>query len=545
MCKVELSLSRNKLPTAKINGIRYHSTYDPQREAIRFLENALGTPNSHLPLCLIIIGAGLGYLETAAKAINSSIKVINIHLCEELLKYRFPISTNSVVYSTPIQLLRYLKTKIAEFELPGLKVIEWPPANKLFPHKIKEVRETILTLTKEYSGNFKTTIALGKRWIKNSFLNFLFFDSPIKDIHFTNNPIIVITASGPTLEHSLSIIKKYRKYIFLIALPSSLPMYSYYEIQPDLLVLTDPGYYSIYHLSFYTRGKLNLLMPYSGVTGLWDLNYTLFPILQTNFFEIELAKKAKLKLLTIPSQGTVAATALNYSANLNPSAIVFAGLDLCFYDVFSHARISGSDYYFYLTSNKLHPYLTEKVFKLYSEKYIALKTQENNSTINHYMSEPLYLYSKWFSNTAEQFNLPLFRLNASPVKLRGFINIEEEEFKSIIRSSGANASKLGKHAFRIEYYKHQYPNFTERKQLLKKLIEHWLSELTVIEKTKITPSLLNDTFFNFAYYFDLKKLSELKQNIIENNYRRVRELVVELNDSIHTFLNKYLDILQK
>ncbi len=548
MHKIEFSQSKTGLPTVKVDGIQYHSTYNPEREASRFLNSVLSTFNSKYPMCIIIIGAGLGYLDMILKRINSSIKVVNICLSEEFLNQSSHKPINTVVYKSDIELLEYLKTTVAEFELPGLRIIEWPPALKAFPQKIKAIRKVILNLTQEYSGNFKTTMALGKRWIKNSFLNFLFFNDPIKRIHLTNSPAIVITASGPSLENSLALIKAYREHIFLIALPSSLPIYSLYKIQPDLLALTDPGYYSAYHLSFYPRNKLNLLMPYSGVTGLWGSNFSFLPFLQTNFFEIELARKAGLQLSTIPSQGTVAATALNYAISLNPRVIIFAGLDFCFYDVFSHTRASGTDYYFYLESNKLNPYLTQKIHKLYSEKHLTLNGNKNDKT-KYYISQSLHLYSTWFNNVISKSKPPIFRLNPSPVKLHGFININKREFESVVTNVKKTPIKKLSHKFRqrnfiIEYYEEsQYPDFIQRKRILKNLLGNWINDLISLKKAKNGSVLLNNTFLNMAYYFDLKKLSEIKQNIIENNYKRATELSMELNESIITFLNKFLKML--
>ncbi len=542
MGQVTLLKAKNGLPSIKIGEIQYHSAYNPQIEAERFLNHTLTQSTqskNQFPSVVIIIGSGLGYLDRAIKRINPLIKTINLCLSQEIAKHADISPENIVLYESPDILINYLKQTIAEFDIPYIKTIVWPPANRIFKDKVEEIERTILDFIKEYSGNLKTTVATGKRLIRNTFRNFLFLNSPIEEPKIKTGLPIVITASGPSLEHSISLIQQYRSQIFLVALPSSLSIFNENSINPDLIIITDPSYYSIYHLTLYKpQMPIPVLIPYSGPTGLWALPYLPIVFTQANFFERELVKQANLSVPHIPSQGTVAATAINYIVSKTTNPIIFAGLDLCYYDVFSHFRGSSVDHYFSMISNKFKPYLTHKIEKLHMEHAYQIYSNEPKHNRNKYLTtESLSLYASWFNNIVSannprRFTPIVFRINPSPIKLRNIPNLSPREFNNLLQSGSSENEK--------PYIKNrmQYPEIEKRKTILKNAIEDWISQLNRVSKAG--NKLLKDiTFINFAYYINLKKLGVIKKTIIDGNSLMAIEMASNLNREIQNFLHEF------
>ena len=119
---------------------------------------------------------------------------------------------------------------------------------------------------------------------------------------------MVIAAAGPSLEESLGTLVQNRPAFFLIALPSALTALAEHGIWPDLLVITDPGYYSGVHLAPAARRRLKVAMPYTAVRDASRCASQIVLLNQGTFLEDAVLTSSAIPHLKIDQAGTVAAT---------------------------------------------------------------------------------------------------------------------------------------------------------------------------------------------------------------------------------------------
>ncbi len=396
----------------KINGILIHSSYNPVKEAERFIAQYAFKPGKYT---FLIIGAGEGYIRNALQKKFPNSKILSLFLQKELFMIT-PESPFNWFFGSSISLEYFLSLNIEDILISSLRVIEWSPCLKTAPEKYRTVGSILNHFLSERNASIVTTINFGKLWLRNSILN------------ITNNTIfmylknvnlpIVIAASGPSLSLSLTAFKTYRKNIFLISLPSSLLALEYAGIIPDLIVNTDPGFWDSYHFMRYKHPFIPIAMPITGIFT--PLTNPILLINQGTFLEIEILKISKLTAMDIPQNGTVSATALMLAMNATKQPVFIAGLDLSSPDILEHSEPHTFTLFFHQTQNKLNPLLTT----LYKRSMRTVSYKEKQS-------RALHTYENWFNRTI--FHHTIYRLNSSAINISPFINIGTSEFVKLLQ----------------------------------------------------------------------------------------------------------------
>jgi hypothetical protein len=341
---LEITRSRTGQPTATLDGIRLHSLYDPVKEAERF---AAGASAGRSPGTILLLGAGLGYLISALKAAHPLARLIPVFYSREISSRCAARPDPCWDPDAPTSLDVFLRRQIAELDTGGLLVLEWPASARMYPRLSAGANRAVRQLLQEHRGSLVTTMAAGRQWLSNAFINAVALDSFVDLNPRAPRLPIVIAASGPSLERAVPLLRALRRRLYLWALPSAVPCLSNSGLIPDLVVVTDPSYFALYHLhAAYAQPaqqaapgrELPLAMPLSAATGAWRLGCPVYPLCQGSFFESDLLALAGLSAPVIPPQGTVAATALELGLRVGKDAVVLAGLDLCHLDIRSHAR---------------------------------------------------------------------------------------------------------------------------------------------------------------------------------------------------------------
>jgi hypothetical protein len=260
-----------------------------------------------------------------------------------------------------------------------------------------------------------TTAALGRRWFRNAFRNFLLWEDRFLRPPAAERPVLV-AASGPSLERALPLIEAWRDRFSLWALPSSLLALATAGLQPDLVVLTDPGYYAAAHLHPVARLEPAVAMPLTGATGTWRVRARILPLSQGTFFERTLCALRGLRPVGLPSFGTVAASAFQLARVLGSPAVVFAGLDLSHLDVRTHVRPNVFDYFLEDRAGRLSPYL----HRLFARAALG--------------GSALATYSGWFAALPPSSMPRLYRLHPSALSLSSFRSLDDEGFRSLAAS---------------------------------------------------------------------------------------------------------------
>ena len=167
---LEIIPTKTNLSTAVINGQALHSRYDPLKESQRFVNSSL---SGEYPSAVIFLGTGLGYTASLIKETFPQVKLICIYYSADIFKESKRTPWLCWFPGAEITLLSFLRLNLKELELEGLRVLKWVPSECIFPEMAKTATTALQQVLKELRGSLVTTLAMGRRWIQNSFINFL------------------------------------------------------------------------------------------------------------------------------------------------------------------------------------------------------------------------------------------------------------------------------------------------------------------------------------------------------------------------------------
>jgi len=338
--------SRSGLPCCRIGSTSLHSSYDPEREADRYLDGAVA---ARTPSCFILSGPCIDYLSRAIRRRFGEALVISIQ--HDVRFHDCPVQVSAgrgadAVWYPGQALSReaFLEACLPEDALGGVAFLEWPPATRAYPAEAELTREAVKSVLDRLASSNATLKTYGRLWIRNACRNVLLIDSPLLAAPgpVTRKPIVV-AAAGPSLVEALEALRPFRERFFLLAVSSALLACRAAGFEPDLVVASDGGYWSRLHLYPLAARGAGLAMPLTASPLPAVPSSTPFLVLvQGNFPEPELAPIAGGGL-PLPGHGTVSGTALHLAARLSSGPLVVAGMDLASRDIVSHAWPHGFD----------------------------------------------------------------------------------------------------------------------------------------------------------------------------------------------------------
>ena len=393
--------SKKGFLSAEKDGRNIHSLYNPNREAERFIAAYI----TKKPSTIAVLGTGLGYLLEQLNLKYPDVLILAVFYDDELYKNCFFQSSNIYKWhpSSKESISSFFNAHIREIYLKNIQILQWNPTSLIYKKESLFINKELKKVIQQLNGNIKTTAVFGKKWIRNMICNYLFINSYVS--YPAEKSPIVIVSSGPTLEKSLSDIKKYRKKFRLWALPSSLRILQSQSISPDMLISTDPGFYGSVHLQYVTD-NIPVAMPLTASRGLWKTKNPTLILNQNSPFEKDLYDSVKIVKTNIPSNGTVSGTALEL-ALLNSNFIFFAGLDLCYSDIQSHTSPHSFDNLLNGEANRIDP-LQSIYFKRAAPAIADFKKKIRTPV-------SLETYKNWFNFKSSDSAQIIKRLNPSPV----------------------------------------------------------------------------------------------------------------------------------
>ena len=427
MDKISIDASRTGEPTAAIGSLRIHSSYNPEKEARRFLDKHASGIRRYATIT--IIGAGLGYLDRLLRFSMPDNKIISIHLDSALYQNRVPSppAKNSVYRWHPkmsIDIETFLLKTLHEYEVKGLRIISWYPSIKARLKLANEVASTLKLVMRRYTGNVDTTTTFGRLWKKNMFQNFMNLDKFIVPMRL-KQPII-LAASGPSLEYALKELHAHRHSFQLWTLPSSLPALAEAKLEPDLIIASDPGFWALQHQRYYTE-NVPIAMPLSSSTP--PPNTRVLLLNQGTAVESELISSREWPSIPVPSMGTVAATAVEVWRCLSEGPLILTGLDLCWFDLRSHSRPHAFDGWIASRSYRLHPFND-----IYWKRTEALSPVRLGK---FRVESTLETYADWFRSELPKnrvFRFAPKKFPSIPVKLPGITEVGPEIFAKYVKT---------------------------------------------------------------------------------------------------------------
>ena len=390
--------------TLRVNGKLIHSAFHPRREASRFVEALdIGTPQ-----CILLLGAGVGYILEALRCRFPGARLVSVAL--------FPIrSTESTVAALadhswspdqPGSISQFLAQAVHELDSLSIAVVEWKSGTAVNGALADSLRSEITAYVRRSQGGLLSAGAQGIKRLRNAILNLQHFGT-IRELRtIPGVKAIVVVASGPSLEHSLSFISEFRDQLCVIATGSALRALSCAKITPDIVVITESSPYAALHLnqlrvdrSFKAPG----VVPLSVCTSALMLGS---PVLF--FSQDELAESffPRNGLLKIPALGSVTLSAIEVARSLSTAPIILSGLDFAWEAGRSHARPHLSHEWHMAHAKRLSPIEGTSSQALLTHTRVDISWTQDRS---------LRTYAEWFLTHGITRAAPLYCLSPSPV----------------------------------------------------------------------------------------------------------------------------------
>ena len=506
---IETFTAKSGALTARVDGIALHTPYDPVREARRFVETNAGP---HAPSAVVVLGEGLGYVSAAVESLYPGVRLIRIFYTDEIMTVRKDRAAGAAVPGglgpawwpgMKSGIGAFLEASLGELDLEGLRLIEWPPSARIFPAMSRIANESVRRLVQQLNGSFATVLGAGRLWMRNAISNFLAFDSAlVGELCPVDRPVL-LAAPGPSLEEAAPLIAEVRSRVELWALPSSSLLLHDNGLSPDLLVMTDPGYYSLHHIQF-SAPSCPLAMPLSAARGAWDLSAPYF-LAQPGFFEKSLLEEAGIRAPLIAPHGTVAATALDLALVSSHGPIIVAGLDMCTRDISLHARPNAFDRLLHLRSTRLSPH-----YSLSFERAAAQRVEQVPGFTGVRASPSLRTYAGWFNEPRADSAVRTYRLLPSRIPLEGMRALDAAALRHLLEASPElpRGPRLHRHA--------AFPGRDERHGIVNRLLEGWTAELAQARNTAVSYERLDlvgssPSLLALAYHIEPQRLLETRR----------------------------------
>lgn len=516
--------SRKGPLTFTCNGNLIHSSYDPLKEAEKYIKNRLCDIKSHPPLFLILY-PGLNYIYENLSRTYSCSRFIVIHSSEDICNRASSAYSGNVTVWHPENnqdLTAFLRSEISEIELKGLQILNWPPTAAALKDICGLIDSAVSSIIREYNGNINTLNYFGKRYYSNIIKNVLSLNRTVS-FSKTEKPV-VITSSGPSLEKSCEFIKKNRKSIFLLSLSSSLTFLLENNIEPDLFLTSDPGFYSTYH----TKKINNTFSPAAAPLTSYHLDLNdkpLFLLNQNTVHEKLILGSFPLTMHFIPQNGTVSGTALSLALSLSDYPVFFLGLDFCSSDVKSHCFPDEFSIPEIAGASRLNSFL-DILYGKYTDFYTYKTGFRNNRT-----SVQLKTYSSWFDSLKPDRNI--YRINSTEINIGNFKQIDSIQADSIIRDMHTENNFICKTVSDIDKRAVKDSVYGSLSEAVKALKNSFYSDLS----SEYFSSYYNDILYNFSAsvyldiygdYFSGDRKSALKK------YRDLNEECIFFFESLKT-----------
>ncbi len=505
-----LKNSKNGSLTCSKDNISLHSNFDPEKEAERFVSLI---ESSYLPSFVVITGPCLGYTVRYFKVRFPNAKTIAIQYSldfesySDKWDYSFSFTSESDLNSINDKIFSI----IGEEKLFSTLFLSWKPSEKAWPDLAALLWKSFKDLLAKAESVISTRNHFNRRW----FLNSIRFFSTVKNICIpekTDKPI-VITASGPSLRHTLPFLKEHRESFILMAASSSVLPLLENGITPDFCISTDGGWWAKKHLEPLLRygTTIPLIVPPECAIPTELLSTApIVPLSYSDFPDKFLFESSGIPFLQGERNGTVSGTATVLALNMTTSNVFFCGLDLA-------ATTKGFQH---TQPNALEPINSRSDSRIKPTETRCMASAFSGST-------SLGIYRNWFSSRNKDFYSRVFRLVTKKDNLVQIPNLQDIFIDSETPECFACVSKTSSK-------KTDYKIFDSDTNKSKNHINQFLKKI----KTEIETNPQN------PYNIDWYKIAALKEVVLSERAgnksvpEEIKEKTIQLFDSAITLVNR-------
>ncbi len=456
----------------------FHSKDNPLKEAQEQLKN-FNPPGS---VNILVLGVGLGYhLLELSKRIKKDNYVIVVEQYLPIFKLALQcvdltaLLTNKKVFffvdSPPEEIFEALKDYVFHISNNDLTVLHHDSSCLLFRDYYDSVEKRIKELIIWAQKNFDAGVRFRKLYQSNIIKNlFFYFTRPgishLKDLQLP----CIITAAGPSLKEAIDVLKDLDDRAIIISVDTAMfPLISY-GIKPHFVVSIDPHRINYMHFSRLTEE---------------DMQETALIIDPQVYYQIPLHYKGPIFVPTLRNSKiveyfsdlvgekgyidkgmSVAHSAFSLARAMGCSPIIFAGLDLCFFDSGTHIK-EAANYKKKIEDNR---------------NLIKIKSVTGKDVLT---DDVFYAYIKHFEIELSKTDCPCFNASFGAL-ISGMRYIKPKEISKYIHPHPIEKQKL----LEVEPFLVEKDKIEKKKLLLiKKAFEIKDKAQSIIELLKIKPEV--------------------------------------------------------
>jgi len=307
----------------------------------------------------------------------------------------------------------------------------WPAFERWAPEVVLDWSSRFRDHFRTVQGSWLTNRRMGPRFWRNAVRNLMDWERPVRLV--PGNKPIVIAASGPSLDDGIALLEQNRGRFDLWALPSSFETLVQRGLLPDAGIATDGGFYAREHLQRLAATRVAVMAALGSAPDPVLKNRPCLFFSQGLAIERDLLEAWGSPFLEVPSQGTVAVTALRLALEATSGPVFIAGLDLAFRDLRGHTSPHTVDRRFAALNHRLCPAEGQWADRLFAQ---ATVVQNGVRT-----SPALVTYAGWFRSRA-QFARPVYRIAASAVHWDSMTEVSWDQAPSLWKNqSGQQPSR--------------------------------------------------------------------------------------------------------
>ena len=343
--------TRSGHANVEIEGVAYHSPYDPIREAKSFY-GGLRLEEADV---ILHFGWGLGYSGPyLAERLKADARVFVLEPDEDVFglfqaegEHRELLEDSRFQYVVGSDVSQF----IDDWGLDGCQDtdrilwIGWPRADQMYGELSNSVHTAFNTRLRDRAGNLLTHFENGRTYFENATANLQYAsDPPVGELfgRFQDVPLVLVSA-GPSLDRNVRFLKGLEQRCFILAVDTALRPLLAAGVLPHAVIIADPSELNAKHVIGAMPADTYLIAEQAAHPLAMRSAKRRFQF-SVGVFPHSLYKEFGLERTTLEVWGSVATAALDLACRMGANPIIFAGQDFSYTwgrDYASHTIFQG------------------------------------------------------------------------------------------------------------------------------------------------------------------------------------------------------------
>ncbi len=424
---------------------RFHSSYDPVKEAERSIE-AFDKGRASI---IIVSGIALGYHLDCLKKKYPGTRIIAVEkdrkiasICRELN----PGSLQNIDLISGTGGTEQIFDSLDLADLKGISHYIHKPSYQMDPEFYDEVISSIKVYISSRISDLLTRFEFEQKWIENIFKNLRHLENAwnVSKLFgkFKGYPGVIVS-TGPSLKNNIHQLQMIKDKAVIVAVDTSLKVLDKYNIQPHFVLTLDAQKYSLKHFTGVHPGRTILIADIVSCPSILN-TYSGRKIISTTskYYQdtegntvrettpiIDWIEKKISPIGDIQSGGSVATSAFDLLYNMGCDPVILTGQDLAYTGREFHCSGTYHNDDWVPKTNRYSNLdtINQNIIRKRRTKYV--KAYGNNGTV---ISDFVFdLYKSWFEDSAGRVSISVINSTGGGSKIN---NTKEVSLLEAVRN---------------------------------------------------------------------------------------------------------------